>query len=683
MRRPSSFAPILALAALGASALALSCSREHHLDHAGIFILGVDGMDPVILQRLMDQGKAPNFKKLAADGGFENLGTSNPPQSPVAWSNFVTGMDPGGHGIYDFVHRDPKTYLPISSATPPPGDPGTSVKVGGYYLPIIAGDDILNNRSGTPWWDVLYGAGVDVEVYRVPGNYPVTASEAKTLSGMGTVDMRGGYGVYTWITDKPPVTLPGHELKGDVQLVTVEDFDLDGKGDTVKALIKGAPDLFHLPPGEAPHDSDYLTVPLTVSIDPDAPTALLTVGDEKVLLREGEWSDWVKVSFDALPHGAMPLAGAVRFYAKELRPGFKLYVSPVNLDAEDPPQPISTPDDFAPDLAEALGGQFYSQGMPEETNALKDGTFDDDDYVKQVALVQHDAESMLGVALARFQRGDATFFYLSDVDLQCHMLWRHGDPKYADAPHHPAWEEGAAAKHAMDIEGYYENVDRLVGNLRAKLPEDTLLLVMSDHGFQPYTREVHLNSWLRDHGYLTLKDGKRTGKIVLGDVDWSKTQAYALGFNALYINEQGREAEGIVPKADVPALEDKLSADLLGFTDPAAPDKHVVLRMFKGAEIYHGARAGDAPDLVVGYDKGFGHSDASTLGEIVEPEIEDNTSRWSGNHLMAPEVVPGVLLSNHKLGGGDPNLTDVTATVLAWYGLAPLLEMIGKPVFTP
>ncbi len=150
MRRPSSFAPILALAALGASALALSCSQEHHVDHAGIFILGVDGMDPVILQRLMDQGKAPNFKKLAADGGFENLGTSNPPQSPVAWSNFVTGMDPGGHGIYDFVHRDPKTYLPISSATPPPGDPGTSVKVGGYYLPIIAGDDILNNRSGTP-----------------------------------------------------------------------------------------------------------------------------------------------------------------------------------------------------------------------------------------------------------------------------------------------------------------------------------------------------------------------------------------------------------------------------------------------------------------------------------------------------------------------------------------------------
>jgi predicted AlkP superfamily phosphohydrolase/phosphomutase len=590
-------------------------------------------------------------------------------------------MDPGGHGIYDFVHRDPQTYHPISSATPPAGDLGTSVKLFGYQIPVIAGDEIINNRSGVPWWDLLHTAGVDVEVYRIPGNYPPTPSEAKTLSGMGTVDMRGGYGVYTWFTDKAPTPEPGHEIKGDVQLVSVDDFDLDGIGDTVSASLKGAPDIFHLAPGQIPGENDYLTVPIKVWIDAESEVALIRAGDAEAVVKEGEWTEWLPLSFEALGAGAMPLAGSVRFYAKELRPGFALYASPVNITAADPAQPISTPDEFSPELAEILG-DFYTQGMPEETNALKDGTFNDDDYISQVALVQEDAEAMLKLALSRFSPGDATFFYLSDIDLQCHMLWRHQDPKYPDAPHHPAWNEASAAKHALAIEGYYRNVDKLLGQVMQELPEKSLLLVISDHGFQPFTRKVHLNSWLRDHGWLTLKDGKRTGKLVLDEVDWSKTRAYAVGFNALYLNVQGRESQGIVPAGDVDAVAAALQSELKGLTDPKN-GASVILRVDRGNTIYHGARVQDAPDLVVGYDKGYGHSDESTLGEILEPILEDNTSRWSGNHLMAPEVVPGVLLSNQALAGTGHNLTDVTATLLAWYGLTPLPEMQGKSFLNP
>lgn len=671
---------LVALAALAFSGCAGSSRTSP--DRPGLFILGIDGMDPVILQRLMDEGKAPSFKKLGESGGFQPLGTSNPAQSPVAWSNFVTGLDPGGHGIYDFVHRDPQTYLPTSSATPPPGDPGTFVKVGGYYLPVIAGDDLINNRTGTAWWDAVYAAGVDVEVYRIPGNYPVPESEAKTLSGMGTVDMRGGYGQYTWITDTVPTAPAGHDLKGDVQLVAVEDFDLDGTPETVKAAIKGPPDIFHLEPGKLPGETDYLTAPLTVSIDPAAEVALIEVGAERVVLQEGEWSRWVPVSFDALPAGAMALGGSVRFYAKELRPGFKLYVSPVNLAAEAPPQPISSSADFAPELADLLGGQYYTQGMPEETNALKDGTFNDDDYVKQVALVQEDSSAMLSLALARFQRGDATFVYLSDIDLQCHMLWRHGDPKYAGAAPHPAFEPTSAEAHKLDIEGYYRHVDGLLGRVMDRLPPDTLLLAMSDHGFQPFTRVVHLNAWLRDQGFLVLKDGKRTGHIASGDVDWSRTRAYALGFNAIYLNLAGREAEGIVTASEAARVAEDLRTRLLAFKDDK--DGHpVVLRVERSSDIYHGARVAEAPDLVVGYDRGYGHSDESTLGEILEPELADNTSRWSGNHLMAPEVVPGVLLSSRPLAAEGHDLTDVTATILAWYGVDPLPGMQGTPFLTP
>jgi predicted AlkP superfamily phosphohydrolase/phosphomutase len=701
---------------LGATALALlagglvSCAKHAARTEPGVFVLGIDGMDPVILQRMIDEGKMPNFAHLAEEGGFQSLGTSTPPQSPVAWSTFITGLDPGGHGIFDFVHRDPKTYMPISSALPPPSDPGTAIDFFGWYLPI-GGDDPVNNRTGTAFWDTLQKAGVDVEVYRIPGDYPVTESDAKVLSGMGTVDMRGGYGVYTWFTDQP-MTDRG-ELKGDIQLVNVADYDLDGKPDTVNASLKGPPDLFHLPPGKNPGANDYLTAPVSFFVDPDQDVVLIRAGDSEAVAKVGEWTDWMPVSYDALPYGAMSLEGQVRFYVKSLRAGpsgggFAIYASPVNISSADPPQDISTPSDFATDVYD-LVGRFYTQGMPEETNALKDGTFSDDDYIKQVGLVQDDAREMLDLALSRFKPGDTSFFYLSDIDLQCHMLWRHGDPKYADAPPHPAYDAASGPAHAHDIEHFYEHVDLLLGRVRQRLPADATLIVMSDHGFQPYTREFNLNSWLRDQGLLVLKDkpagasaapatgdttaqletlgytdkandAKAVGHIAQGDVDWSKTKAYGIGFNGLYVNLKGREGEGIVDPADEPALLAEISQKLTDLVDEKN-GKHPVLEVDRSADVYSGARMAEAPDLIVGYDVGYGCSDQSTLGEITSQILTDNTSRWSGNHLMAAKVVPGVLLSNHKIPAAGHTLTDVTATLLGQYGIAPTAGMKGHDIF--
>lgn len=656
--------------------LPLACAPEPP-DRPGMFVLGVDGMDPQILSRLIAEGKMPNFAALAKAGSFQPLGTAIPPQSPVAWSTFVTGLDPGGHGVFDFLHRDPKTYTPISSATLPVDDPGTDLELFGYHFPVGAPVP-QNSRGGTPFWDSLHEAGVDVEVYRMPGNYPPTPSEAKVLSGMGTVDMRGGYGRYTWYTDQP---LPdaGAEVHGDVQLVSVQDDDLDGQPDTMRGSLRGPPDIFHLAPGQIPGDTDLLTTPLTITLDPVEDVALVQVGDGEAVLEEGGWTDWMAVSYDALPYGLLPLGGMVRFYAKELRPKFQVYASPVNIDPRDPAQEVSTPGEFATDLALLLG-PFYTQGMPEETNALKDKLFSDDDYVTQVGLVQKDAGAMLDLALARFQRGDMSFMYLSDIDLQCHMLWRHHDPKYADAPPHPAFEAESAAHHALDIEGYYRHVDKLLGIVRNRLPTDTAIIVMSDHGFQPYTREVQLNAWLRDHGWLALKDGKTEGQIATGDVDWSKTRAYGVGFNAIYLNLTGREAEGIVSPDNANAEMARLSEELLALTDPKNGSRPV-RRMFRSQDVYHGSRLAEAPDLIVGYDAGYGGSDETTLGKIEGEIFSDNTSRWSGNHLMDPEVVPGVFLTNQAVTTNGHDLTDVTATILKWYGLPPNPGMNGTPIF--
>jgi predicted AlkP superfamily phosphohydrolase/phosphomutase len=661
----------LALAALAAGiAAACAPASAPPAERPGLFVLGIDGLDPVILDRLMAEGKLPHFAELARTGSYRRLGTSNPPQSPVAWSNFATGRDPGGHGIFDFVHRDPATYLPISSATPPVEDHGSALELFGFVVPLGA-PEVKNNRSGTPWWDALVAAGVDTEVYRFPGNYPVPASSAKVLAGMGTVDMRGGYGTYTLLADHPA---PPDDPKGDIQRVSVQDFDLDGTPETVEATLKGPPDLFRLKPGEVPGPGDYLTTRITVHLDPDTDTAVLKVGSQDVLLRAGEWSDWVQVEFEALPMGLLNLQGAVRFFAKELRPGFELYVSAVNLSAQAPPQVFTSPDDWVETLYTALG-QFYTLGMPEETGALRDGVFSDDDYMRQVGLVQDDSRAMLELALDRFAPGDATFVYLSDIDLQCHMLWRHADPKYPGLGH-PARDPAIAPAHAHDIEKLYRDVDTALGRVRERLPEGTALIVMSDHGFQPFTRKFHLNAWLRDQGYLVLKDEKRTGRVGQGDVDWERSRAYGIGFNGLYLNLAGREAHGSVRPEDAPALLAEIGAALEAVRDPANGEQ-VVTRAYPASEVFHGERVAEAPDLVVGYNSGYAGSDPSTLGEITEAVLEDNTSRWSGNHLIDPRLVPGVLMTNTPLQDGEHDLTDVTASILDYFGLRPLPGMVG------
>jgi len=643
-------------------------------DRPGVFVVGVDGMDPVILSRMMDAGEMPNLAALAAEGSYQPLGTSNPPQSPVAWSNFVTGMNPGGHGIFDFIHRDPASYRPISSATPPIDDPGSALRFFGYVIPISA-PEVVNNRGGTPWWDVLHEAGVDVEVYRIPGNFPTPPSDAKVLGGMGTVDIRGGFGTYTLYTDRP---IEDTSPKGDIEMVTVQDLDLDGTPETVRGVLRGPPDQFHLEPGALPGPDQYLAKGVTVHLGPDRDAAVVEVGGQRALLREGEWSEWLELTFDALPMGLLPVAGSVRFYARELAPGFQVYASPVNLSPAGPAVPLTSPDSFVEQLFERLGF-FYTQGMPEDTDALKDGVFDDDDYIKQVALVQDDSHAMVELALARFEPGDATFVYLSDIDLQCHMLWRHGDPKYPGAPPHPAFDAAVAPAHVHDIEAFYRNVDREVGAVRAALPPDTLLMVMSDHGFQPYTREIHLNAWLRNNGYLTLGGGKIEGQIVTGDVDWSRTRAYGLGFNGLYLNLAGREAEGIVDPAEADALMAEISAKLEAFEDPQNGER-AVLEVYRAKDVYSGERTVEGPDLIVGYNSGYGCSDESTLGEITGAVIEDNTSRWSGNHLMSPRVVPGVVLTNRGIRGEQHDLTDLTATILSHYGIEPLPGMTCKTI---
>jgi predicted AlkP superfamily phosphohydrolase/phosphomutase len=201
---------------------------------------------------------------------------------------------------------------------------------------------------------------------------------------------------------------------------------------------------------------------------------------------------------------------------------------------------------------------------------------------------------------------------------------------------------------------------------------------MSDHGFAPFRRNVHLNAWLLEHGYLALKPGVRADEVeFLEGVDWRRTRAYALGINGLYLNLQGREARGIVRPAQTDALLGEIAAKLEATVDPGVGEP-AIKRAYRADEIYRGDQLGTAPDLVIGYHRGWRGSNASALGAVGTAVFDDNVNKWSGDHCIAYDEVPGVILSNRPLMVDDPDLRDLAPTVLARFGVAPLPEMEGR-----
>ncbi|MCK5364872.1 MAG: alkaline phosphatase family protein, partial [Gammaproteobacteria bacterium] len=386
-----------------------------------MIILGVDGMDPVMLAQFMRDGDTPNLKKLAEQGGFMPLGTSTPPQSPVAWSNFITGMDPGGHGIFDFVALDRDTLLPYLSSARVEKSDREPLALGRWRIPLSSEETVML-RDGQAFWEILDAQGVPATMFRVPVNYPPVPAGERGLSGMGTPDLRGTSGTFTFFTDEP-----GHELGsvsgGMINGVTIVDGEFTG-------VIEGPNNAFL-------EDTPRSTAEIHVSIDAEHPVALIQFADERVLLNVGEWSDWLAVDFEMVP-GLVEVRGMVRVFLKQTRPHFSLYVSPVNIDPRNPAQPISIPAEYAFELAEAAG-PFYTQEMPEDTKALSAHVLAPHEFLTQSGLVMNERRRLLRYELQRFRdQGEGSrflFFYLSSVDQRNHMLARQMDPE------HPFHEE--------------------------------------------------------------------------------------------------------------------------------------------------------------------------------------------------------------------------------------------------
>ena len=651
---------VCALLMCASTLLLYSCQRTSG-DWQGtekLIILGIDGMDPQLLDRFMQEGKMPNFARLAQQGSYKHLTTSIPPQSPVAWSNLITGMNAGGHGIFDFIHRNPKTmelYFSTSKVEPPKH----SMTVGSWVIPLGSGS-AEQLRQGKSFWEILDQHGIPNSVIRIPANFPPVPAKGYTLSGMGTPDLRGTYGTFSFYTDDPMASTGAVE-GGQIIPVQVE-------GSQVKARLIGPDNSFR-------KGSPAATEPFTVSLDPLESVAKISLQDHQFVLKEGEWSDWVPVEFQLIPFFGN-VRGMCRFYLKQTHPRFELYVSPINIDPAAPALPISTPSSYSRDLAKQAG-EFYTQGISEDTKALSAGVLDDKEYLEQSRTVLVEHRKIFDSEFPKFNKG-LFFFYFSSLDLNSHMLWRLTDP------HHPQYNEAAAAQYGSALEEFYEQIDQVLGEVLPKLDDHTTLLVLSDHGFAPYNRSFNLNTWLLNNGYVTLKTGDGVDQETpLANVDWSKTRAYGIGLNGLYLNLRGREREGIVqPGGDENALLKEIQAKLLEIRDPQN-GQPVITRVDLASEAYQGPNARKGPDALVGYNRGYRAGWKTILGAFPPEVLENNDNPWSGDHCMDYTLVPGVLLSNRKVQAGAPALTDITPTILEQFGIQKPKDMIGHSVFQP
>ena len=609
-----------------------------------VIVLGFDGLDYDLTRQMIASGRLPGFARLAETGGFSSLATTIPPQSPVAWSTFITGLDPGGHGIFDFVHRDPKTMLPYLSTTAT-APAGRTLGLGRWQVPL-SGGSVKSLRQGQPFWEPLEVSGISTTIIRMPANFPPSGTATRELSGMGTPDLSGTYGTFAFYTSEP-YAFAGQTLSGGVvHGVKVRDG-------VMRASLEGPDNPFFKKPEKVRAD-------FSARLDQAGQHVKITVGTNEALLAVGEWSNWLPVSFSLAP--TQSIGGEVRFYLKGLDPFFELYASPVNIDPIDPAMPVSYPGGYAAELAEATG-RFYTQGMPEDTKGLKTGVLTDTEFLAQARLAADENRRQYRYVLDRFDDG-LLFYYFGNVDQVSHMMWRARDPQ------HPAYNAVTDSPNATVVDELYRGLDAIVSDTLATLGPDDLLVVMSDHGFTSWRRAFHLNSWLRDHGYLTLLDPKRRDDPgFFGNVDWARTRAYAVGLNGLYVNLKGRERDGMVEPGARESLVTEIAGKLLGTVDPATGSA-AITRIYRREDVYHLTGNEDiAPDLVVGYAKGTRGSDESALGSLPPEVIVDNTSAWSGDHCMDHLTVPGILLSSRALKRPAATIENLAAAILAEFGI--------------
>jgi predicted AlkP superfamily phosphohydrolase/phosphomutase len=600
-----------------------------------VIVLGIDALDYTLTKEMMAKGELPNLSRLAQEGSFSPLATTIPAESAVAWSSFATGLNPANHGVFDFVMRNPQGYS--------------------LYLALNEISNLNRNpviklyRKGKTIWDILTENNIQGYFYFCPNTFPTDYLKGIMLSGMGTPDILGSSGTFTFYTTKP---------------LTEEDADSRGKvihteiySGTINTNLRG-------PKFSKNKAVETIQIPLKITLSPDKQAASLNFQSQNISLKAGQWSQWCKISFAVSPF--RKLHGILKFYLKSVSPEFELYVTPVNFDPSNPPLPISYPNNYSKKIASKVG-LYYTQGMPHNTWALSENRIDEKTFLEHVDQIFSERKKILKEELKSFKKG-LFFFYFDTIDTIQHMFWRYIDPQS------PLYEEDSP--YGRTIADYYRKIDAVIGEVMKNATPDTMILVISDHGFNPFRESVNINRWLLENGYLAIKKPLKEVNGFLDGIDWSKTKAYSIGFGGIYLNKKGREAEGIVTDAESKNLKLKIKEGLLKLKD--SKNQKAVNNVYLREDVFRGEYSDDAPDLFVGFAKGFRTSWRTAIGGVATELIEENRRKWSGDHLIDPILVPGVIFINKKIKSPHPSMIDVAPTLLSAFGLEKDKKMDGN-----
>jgi predicted AlkP superfamily phosphohydrolase/phosphomutase len=682
-------APLLILA------LALACGARGGEGRfpQKLVILGFDGMDPDVVQRLVAERKLPNIARLIERGGVYPLETTHSPESPTAWASFATGVNAGKHNIYDFLVRDTATYLPdLGMVRREPA------KFLFDWIPIQK-PKIVSIRGGTSFWTTAGLAGVRSSILTVPVTFPPEHVEnGELLSGLPLPDIRGTMGTfYYFATDLSRYEEGNTEFGGVLKRLV-----FDGPGTSVaRTELIGPPDPIVRQAlqalrvkGQALTDADRariaeleakedVRVPFTIrwNRDSEPRSATIEIAGESINLKQGEWSRWIDLDFRV--NLFVRLHGMAQMYLMSAGPELQLYVSPVNWKPDAPPLPISSPASFAADLYERVG-PFRTLGWAEATWPLNEGRMDEGTFMEDLYRAFDDrAQVILSRIDAR--NWDLLVGVIESTDRVQHMMWRLTDRR------HPMYDAGLAARFGDSIERVYRRCDTFIAEVLERLDPDVPLLIVSDHGFHSWRKAVNLNTWLVQQGYMALQ-GQTPGEKKLDDlfgggefwenVDWSRTKAYAMGLGQIYFNLRGREAKGIVGSGEeYRQLAGELSERLLTMKDPE-DGSPIVRAVYKRDDVYSGEFLHNASDLQVGMEDGYRVSWQTTLGGSPQGIVYPNMKKWSGDHGGYDyKTTAGVLISTKPINQSEARIIDIAPTVLRYFGISIPADVDGKNLF--
>jgi predicted AlkP superfamily phosphohydrolase/phosphomutase len=530
--------------------------------------------------------------------------------------------------------------------------PRRSLRLGKYRIPLGKADVRLLRKS-KPFWKVLSEYGIFNCIIRVPITFPPEKLRGVQLSAMCVPDLRGTQGMFSHYTTIPP--RDKEKTGGEVHVVT-------RTANRVRADLIG-------PQHPLRQDLGPLKAPFVVTIE-DGQRASLEIGGSTYSLRKGQYTDWIQVGFPVVP--GMKVRGVCKFLLLQTEPEFELYATPVNIDPENPAMPISYPSVYSVYLSKRQG-PFATLGLAEDTWGLNEHVLDDRDFLQQCLDFDREREVMFFDSLDKVKQGVCVCVF-DGTDRMQHMFWRYLDRD------HPARPKEVPASLGTVIEDLYRRMDELVGRTMARCKsKDTLLMVISDHGFNTFRRGIDLNRWLEENGYLKVDDAQRH-KEQLAGVDWSQTRAFAIGLTGIFLNIKDKYANGIVaPGSEADQLREEIAQKLAALVDPQNGAR-AIKRVYQGPRVYRGPYKDQAPDLIPGYDRGYRVSWEAAIGKTTTEVFHDNTKAWSGDHCVDPSVVPGILFCSHPIETDNPRLLDLGPTVLDLFGIKVPDYMDGRPL---